>query len=122
MNLLSNIWNHPRTSIAGLLIAVVTVAQVFSQQGVSLGKAGAGTVVALVSAVATALLGLLARDPGDTARERRAQSADEAARLGVWLLIALLLLPWMEACSGTAVAALTYIFLGPYELNRRSLL
>jgi hypothetical protein len=55
--------------------------------------------------VATALLGLLARDPGDTASERQASSAQAAARLGVWLLIVLLLpLPWMEGCSGTAVA------------------
>lgn len=105
MNPISNIWNHPRTSAAGLLIAVITVAGVFSQQGVTLGKAGADTVVTLVSAVATALLGLLARDPGETARERQVKSAEEAARLGVWLLIALLVpLPWIEGCSGTAVA------------------
>jgi hypothetical protein len=102
MNPISNIWNHPRTTAAGLLIAVVTVAGVFSQQGVTLGQAGAGTVVALVSAVATALLGLLARDPGESARERNAK---DPARLGVWLLIALLLpLPWIEGCTGTAVA------------------
>lgn len=30
MNLISNICNHPRTSVAGLLIAVVTVAGVLS--------------------------------------------------------------------------------------------
>ncbi len=102
MNPLSNIWNHPRTSAAGLLIAVVTVAGVFAQQGVTLGDAGAGTVVALISAIATALLGLLARDPGETARERNSK---DAARLGVWLLIALLLpLPWIEGCSGATVA------------------
>lgn len=105
MNPISNIWNHPRTSAAGLLIAVVTVAGVLTQQGVTLGKAGAGTVVTLASAVGTALLGLLARDPGETARERRAQSAADAARLGVWLLIVLLLpLPWIEGCGSTAVA------------------
>jgi hypothetical protein len=105
MSPISNIWNHPRTSAAGLLIAVVTVAGVFSTQGVTLGKAGAGTVVTLVSAVATALLGLLARDPGETARERQARSAEDAARLGVWLLIVLLLpLPWIEGCNGTTVA------------------
>jgi hypothetical protein len=104
MNPIANIWNHPRTSAAGLLIAIVTVAGVISQQGVTLGKAGAGTVITLVSAVATALLGLLARDPGQTAGER-AQSAENAARLGVWLLIALLLpLPCTEGCSGTTVA------------------
>jgi hypothetical protein len=105
MNPLSNIWNHPRTTAAGVLIAAVTVAGVFSQQGVTLGKAGAGTVVTLISAVATALLGLLARDPGETARERRSKSAETAARLGVWLLIVLLLpLPWITGCSGATVA------------------
>jgi hypothetical protein len=105
MNPLSNIWNHPRTTAAGVLIAAVTVAGVFSQQGVTLGKAGAGTVVTLISAVATALLGLLARDPGETARERWTKSADTAVRLGVWLLIVLLLpLPWITGCSGATVA------------------
>lgn len=105
MNPLSNIWNHPRTTAAGMLIAAVTVAGVFSQQGVTLGKAGGGTVVTLISAVATALLGLLARDPGETARERWSKSAETAARLGVWLLVVLLLpLPWITGCSGATVA------------------
>ena len=63
MNPISNIWNHPKTSAAGVLIAVVTIAGVLSQQGISLGNVGSGTVVALVSGLATALLGLLARDP-----------------------------------------------------------
>jgi hypothetical protein len=105
MNPISNLWNHPKTSVSGVLIAVITIAGVLSQQGVTLGNAGAGTMVTLLSAVATALLGLLARDPGETGRERTARSVEEAARLGVWLLILLLLpLPWMEGCSGTAVA------------------
>jgi hypothetical protein len=64
MNSFSNIWQHPRTSGAGLLIATVTVAGVLSQQGISLGKAGTGSVVSLAGALATAFLGLLARDPG----------------------------------------------------------
>ncbi len=63
MNPFSNVWNHPKTSAAGLLIAVVTIAGVLSQQGLTLGAAGSGTIVTLVSAIATALLGLLARDP-----------------------------------------------------------
>jgi hypothetical protein len=61
--LISNIWNHPRTSAAGLLIAVVSIGGILSQQGISLGHAGTGTVVTLVTAIASALLGLLARDP-----------------------------------------------------------
>ena len=68
MNFLSNIWNHPKTSAAGLLIAVASIAGVLSQQGVSLGKVGTGTVVSLASALATALLGLMAKDPGQQVR------------------------------------------------------
>jgi len=104
MNPISNIWNHPKTSWAGLLIAVVTVAGVLSQQGVTLGTAGAGTVVTLAGAVAAALLGLLARDPGDAAILRVSKSAN-TAKLGAWALIALLLpLPLVTGCSGTSVA------------------
>jgi hypothetical protein len=64
MNSFSNIWQEPRTSAAGLLIATVTVAGVLSQQGITLGKAGTGSAVSLAGALATAFLGLLARDPG----------------------------------------------------------
>ncbi len=64
--LITNIWNHPRTSAAGLLIAVVSIGGVLSQQGISLGHAGTGTVVTLVTAIASAFLGLLARDPSTT--------------------------------------------------------
>ncbi|MGA3371685.1 MAG: hypothetical protein ABSC48_07990 [Terracidiphilus sp.] len=103
MNSISNIWNHPKTSAAGLLIAVVTVATVLSQQGITLGTAGSGTVVTLVSALATALLGLLARDPD--AAPSRSSSAGSTAKLGVWALIALLLpAPFLGGCSGTTVA------------------
>ena len=103
MNPISNIWNHPKTSAAGLLIAVVTIASVLSQQGITLGSAGSGTVVALVSGLATALLGLLARDPANPASS--ANSANSTARLGAWALIALLLpLPFVSGCSETSVA------------------
>ena len=101
MNLFSNIWNHPKTSAAGLLIAVVTIGGVLSQHGISLGKAGSGTVVTLVSALASALLGLLAKDPSDGANG----SGIDQAKLGAWALIALLLpLPFMGGCSETTVA------------------
>ena len=103
MNPISNIWNHPKTSAAGLLIAVVTIASVLSQQGITLGSAGSGTVVALVSGLATALLGLLARDPANPASS--ANSVNSTARLGAWALIALLLpLPFVSGCSETSVA------------------
>ena len=50
MNPISNIWNHPKTSAAGLLIAVVTIAGVLSQQGITWARPARGTVVTLVSA------------------------------------------------------------------------
>lgn len=119
MNPISNIWNHPKTSAAGVLIAVVTMAGVFSQQGVTLGAAGSGTVITLVSALATALLGLLARDPSNAAVILSEHSESKAgpepaegdlrsgstAKLGAWAMIALLLpLPFVGGCSGTTVA------------------
>jgi hypothetical protein len=101
MNPISNIWNHPKTSAAGLLIGIVTIAGVLSQQGVTLGAAGPGTVVALVSGIAAALLGLLAKDPGGES----SSNGGSTAQLGAWALIALLLpLPLMGGCSGTTVA------------------
>lgn len=104
MNPLSNAWKHPKTSAAGLLIAVVTVAGVLTQQGLTLGTVGSGTIVTLVSAIATALLGLLARDPGSESQDVSSSTAG-SAKLGVWALIALLLpLPFASGCSGVTVA------------------
>ena len=64
MKIFTNALAHPRTSATGVLIAIVSMTGVLSQQGITLGKAGTGTVVSLVTAMASALLGLLARDPG----------------------------------------------------------
>ena len=100
MNSIANIWNHPKTSVAGLLIATISIAGVLSQQGINLGHAGTGTLVTLVSAVATALLGLLAKDPAGPS-----PSSTSVTRLGTWALIALLLpLPFSTGCSGVTVA------------------
>lgn len=63
---LANIWNHPRTSAAGLLIGVASIGSVLAQQGITLGKAGTGSVVSVATGLATVLLGLLARDPQPT--------------------------------------------------------
>ena len=105
MNLISNIWNHPKTSAAGLLIAIATVAGVLSQQGVTLGKLGTGTVVSLASALATALLGLLAKDPVAPVIQPVSARSNQQAKLGAWALIALLIpLPWMQGCSAATVA------------------
>jgi hypothetical protein len=102
MNSISNIWNHPKTSAAGLLIAIVTIAGALSQQGVTLGSAGTGTVVTMVGAIATALLGLLAQDPVSTVVT---SGGVTSSKLGVWALIALLLpLPFISGCSGVTVA------------------
>jgi hypothetical protein len=60
------IWDRiiaqPKTSVAGLLLALTTVLGVMQQQGISLGHVGTGTMVSLGSALATAVLGLLAKD------------------------------------------------------------
>lgn len=104
MNFISNIWNHPKTSTAGVLIAVVTIAGVLSQQGISLGKAGTGTVISLVTAIATALLGLLSRDPDQGSGIRDQGSVSQQAKLGVWMLISLLIMSTMTGCSAVSVA------------------
>jgi hypothetical protein len=101
MNPISNIWNHPKTSAAGVLIAVVTIASVLSQQGITLGNVGTGNYVTLASGLAAALLGLLARDPVSATQNY----GNSTAKLGCWALIALLLqLPFVSGCSGTTVA------------------
>lgn len=104
MNSITNIWQHPRTSITGVLIAVATVAGVLSQQDVTFGHAGSGTVVTLAGSLATALLGLLARDPAAPAIQP-ASRPSSTSRLGVWMLIALLLqLTLISGCSQATVA------------------
>jgi hypothetical protein len=114
MSFWTNIWNHPKTSAAGLLIAVTSIAGVLSQQGVTLGKAGTGTVVSLASALATALLGLLAKDP-ETGREGASHPNEQTAlaggpgreqgsvaKLGAWMLIALTLSVTLPTTGCTA--------------------
>ena len=61
--MLTNIWQHPYTTIVGLLVATGTVCGVLMAQGITGPHVGTGTVVSLISALATALLGLLAKDP-----------------------------------------------------------
>jgi hypothetical protein len=126
---ISNIWKHPHTSVAGVLISVATVAGVLAQQGITLGSLGGGSVVSLAAALATALLGLMAHDPGakpavpvpaaaepeapapcsgDCAGKYSSSSStasSSTARLSAWLLIALLVpLPWLQGCTRAGVA------------------
>jgi hypothetical protein len=110
MSFLTNMWNQPKTSAAGLLIAVTSVAGVLSQQGVTLGKAGTGTMVTLLSALATALLGLLAKDPeavservGESTSRRGGESG--TAKIGAWMLIALSLSATVPTTGCTASAS-----------------
>jgi hypothetical protein len=100
MNQIANIWIHPRTSVAGVLIAAVTVAGVLSRQGITLGSAGTGTIISLVGALGTALLGLLAKDPEPI------KISASTAKLGVLMLCAILVTGTMPlaGCSATAVA------------------
>lgn len=101
MSQLANIWNHPKTSAAGLLIAIVTVSGVLGQQGVTLGHVGTCTWVTFVSSLATALLGLLARDPAPDP----APSQPSTTKLGACALIALILpLQLTAGCNGVTVA------------------
>ena len=60
--IMERMFGHPKTSTAGLLLGLTTVLGVLQQQGISLGQAGTGTIVSLAAALATALLGLLAKD------------------------------------------------------------
>lgn len=99
-NVLSNIVDHPKTSIAGLLIGIVTIGGVLSQQGITLGSAGKGTVVALVAGIASALLGLLAKDPG----AQTPPGTNGTAKLGVLMLVSIVLMGSMVGCTGPQVA------------------
>ena len=51
-----------KTTISGILLGVSVVAGVLRDNGVDLGHVGKGTVVTLVAGLATALLGMVAKD------------------------------------------------------------
>ena len=62
-------------------------------------------MVTLLGALASALLGLLAKDPGDASSQPVSGSGSQQAKLGAWALIALLLpLPLMGGCSTETIA------------------
>jgi hypothetical protein len=55
-------WEHPKTTAAGMLIGLTSVLGVLQQQGICWGHVGSGTGISLACALATAVLGLLAKD------------------------------------------------------------
>jgi len=99
----SNLWNHPKTTAVGLLLAIVTIGGVFLQQGVTLGNLGTGNVVSLAIGIATALLGLLARDPVSSSTS----STNSTVKLGAWMLISLTLLGTMPMVGCTQKQKIT---------------
>lgn len=60
------VFRNWKSSLRGLLVAVVVICGVLAAQGVTLGRAGTGSVVGLVAALAIALQGLLSRDKQPT--------------------------------------------------------
>ena len=62
MKMIDRVVQHPKTTAAGLLIGLTSVLGVLQQQGFSFGQVGKGTGMSLATGLATALLGLLARD------------------------------------------------------------
>ena len=62
-NWINNIFEHPKTTVVGILGAVLVIAPVLSQQGINLGRAGTGTVLQLIGGLAVALMGMISKDP-----------------------------------------------------------
>ena len=62
MGMIDRVVQHPKTTAAGLLIGLTSVLGVLQQQGFSFGQVGKGTGISLATGLATALLGLLAKD------------------------------------------------------------
>ena len=62
MGMIDRVVQHPKTTAAGLLIGLTSVLGVLQQQGFSFGQVGKGSGISLATGLATALLGLLAKD------------------------------------------------------------
>lgn len=60
---LSNITQHPKTTFVGMLVAATAIGGVLIQNGVTLGNVGTSNRVTLVIGIASALLGMMAKDP-----------------------------------------------------------
>ena len=60
---MKTIWTDPKTTIGGLLVGIVLVANVLTTHGVQLGHIGTTDWITLVGALAAAVGGCLAKDP-----------------------------------------------------------
>lgn len=60
--MISNIWQHRKTSICGVILGLLAIAAVLQQNGITFGPAGTGTVLGVTVACLTALLGLISKD------------------------------------------------------------
>jgi hypothetical protein len=100
-SMINRVIGSPKTSIAGLLICGVTVTGILSQQGISLGKAGTGTVVSLIGALAAGLLGLLAHDNNGLLNGDSGSSNQSATKLGAIMLCVLAISAMMPVTGCT---------------------
>ena len=62
MGMIDRVVKSPKTTAAGLLLGLTSVLGVLQQQGVSFGHVGQGSGISLATGLATAILGLLAKD------------------------------------------------------------
>lgn len=94
--MMRNIFKHWKTTVGGLLLGGAQIASVFLAHGV-----GPTNYISLGVGVATVLGGMISRDPKDST----APVPGSTAKLGCWMLIALLLpLPFVEGCNTQTVA------------------
>lgn len=103
MKAIQNFWLRPKTTVAGILLGVIQIAPVLLHYGITLGAVNGLPGVAVASGIATALLGMLAKDPWAAAPSVSASSS--TAKLSAWLLIALLVpLPWLQGCTASQIS------------------
>lgn len=84
--MISNLWKHPKTTVVGLLLGAVQIGTVLMHAGV-VANPWLGASVG----IATALLGMFAKDPSaGSAAAAGSSGASGVSKLGAWMLIALL--------------------------------
>jgi hypothetical protein len=94
-----NIWEHPKTSVAGVLLAIVTIVPIL--QGIDWSHLNPNSVIGLCGSVAVALLGLL----GSDSKSSVDSGANGTQKVGCFALIVLLLVGTMTTgCNAQSVA------------------